>query len=241
MILDLETLSGATNHNGGAIHFGADGKLYVAVGDNANSANSQTLDNRLGKMLRINPDGSIPADNPFFTTATGVNRAIWALGLRNPFTFAVQPGTGRIFINDVGQNTWEEINDGIAGSNYGWPTTEGETTQPRVPEPALRLRPREQRHDGLRDHRRRVLQPAGRPVPGRVPRRLLLRRLCSGWIRRYDPSTDSVAPFATGISNPVDLKVGADGSLYYLSIGDGALFRVRYTAIPAAPSQLQVR
>src|SRR5204863_5085214 len=69
--------------------------------------------------------GTIPTDNPFFGTATGTNRAIWALGLRNPFTFAVQPGTGRIFINDVGQNTFEEINDGIAGSNYGWPNSEG--------------------------------------------------------------------------------------------------------------------
>ncbi len=63
-------------------------------------------------MLRINEDGTIPTDNPFFGSATGNNRAIWALGLRNPFTFAFQPGTGRMFINDVGQNTWEEINDG---------------------------------------------------------------------------------------------------------------------------------
>src|SRR5689334_3487711 len=124
-ILDLDNLSTATNHNGGAIHFGPDGKLYVAVGENANGANAQTLSNRLGKMLRINSDGSIPGDNPFFNTATVLNRSIWALGLRNPFTFAFQPGTGRMFINDVGQNTWEEINDGMAGSNYGWPTTEG--------------------------------------------------------------------------------------------------------------------
>src|SRR5690349_21890187 len=135
VILDLNNLSSATNHNGGAIHFGPDGKLYVAVGENANGANSQTLTNRLGKMLRINADGSIPTDNPFFNTATGANRSIWALGLRNPFTFAFQPGTGRMFINDVGQNTWEEINDGIAGSNYGWPTTEGVTTNPAFRSP----------------------------------------------------------------------------------------------------------
>src|SRR5690242_11363257 len=134
-LLDLDNLSTATNHNGGAIHFGPDGKLYVAVGENANGSNSQTLTNRLGKMLRINSDGSIPTDNPFFNTATGPNRSIWALGLRNPFTFAFQPGTGRMFINDVGQNTWEEINDGIAGSNYGWPTTEGVTTDPRFRSP----------------------------------------------------------------------------------------------------------
>ena len=86
------------------------------------------MSNLLGKMLRLNADGSIPTDNPFFNTATGVKRAIWALGLRNPFTFAIQRTTGRLFSNDVGQNPWEEINDGIAGSNYGWPTTEGTTT-----------------------------------------------------------------------------------------------------------------
>src|SRR5215813_1833430 len=123
-ILNLDNLS-ASNHNGGAIHFGPDGKLYVAVGENAVASNSQTLSNRLGKMLRINSDGSIPTDNPFFSMATGDNRSIWALGLRNPFTFAFQPGTGRMFINNVGLSTWEEINDGIAGANYGWPVCEG--------------------------------------------------------------------------------------------------------------------
>ena len=133
-ILDLENL-GASNHNGGAIHFGRDGKLYVAVGDNANSSNAQTLGNRLGKMLRINPDGSIPADNPFFNTATGLNRAIWAFGLRNPYTFAVQPGTGRMFINDVGEVTWEEINDGAPGVNYGWPLCEGNCGTPGLRNP----------------------------------------------------------------------------------------------------------
>src|ERR1044072_9209630 len=135
VLLDLNNLSSATHHNGGAIHFGPDGKLYVAVGENANGANSQTLTNLLGKVLRISSDGTIPAYHPFFNTATGNNRAIWALGLRNPFTFAFQPGTGRLFINDVGQNTWEEINDGIAGSNYGWPSTEGPTSNPNFRSP----------------------------------------------------------------------------------------------------------
>src|SRR5713101_9177604 len=134
VLLNLDNLSSATNHNGGAIHFGPDGKLYVAAGENANPANSQTLTNVLGKVLRINSDGTIPTDNPFFNTA-GARKEIWALGLRNPFTFAFQPGTTRMFINDVGQSTWEEINDGIAGSNYGWPTTEGFTSDPNFRSP----------------------------------------------------------------------------------------------------------
>lgn len=93
VILDLNNLSSATNHNGGAIHFGPDGKLYIAVGENATSSNSQTLNNLLGKILRINADGTIPTDNPFYTVASGNNRAIRALGLRNPYTFTFQPGT----------------------------------------------------------------------------------------------------------------------------------------------------
>ena len=102
IVLELDNLSTATNHNGGALHFGADGRLYIAVGENANPANSQTLGNMLGKILRINPNGRIPPDNPFYTEAAGKNRAIWALGLRNPFTFAFDPFSGRMFINDVG-------------------------------------------------------------------------------------------------------------------------------------------
>jgi glucose/arabinose dehydrogenase len=122
-------------HQGGAIHFGKDGKLYVAIGEQTAGLPAQKLDTYQGKLLRINPDGSIPEDNPFFKTATGKYRAVWALGLRNPFTFAVQPGTGRIFINDVGEARWEEINEGVAGANYGWPHAEGPGTNPRFQNP----------------------------------------------------------------------------------------------------------
>jgi glucose/arabinose dehydrogenase len=106
ILMEMPNLSTATNHNAGAIHFGPDGNLYVALGDNANGNNAQSLSTRLGKLLRITSTGAIPTDNPFFNQTTGDNRSIWALGLRNPFTFAFQPGTGRMFINDVGQGTW---------------------------------------------------------------------------------------------------------------------------------------
>ncbi|HYB53337.1 MAG TPA: PQQ-dependent sugar dehydrogenase, partial [Thermoanaerobaculia bacterium] len=125
VLIDLNNLSTNLFHNGGGLHFGADGKLYVSVGENHNSANAQVLTNLLGKMLRLNPDGTIPTDNPFYNTATGQNRAIWAYGLRNPFTFSVQRGTGKIFIDDVGEGTWEEVDPGVAGADYGWPTCEG--------------------------------------------------------------------------------------------------------------------
>src|SRR5215471_11385350 len=218
VILDLNNLSSASNHNGGSIHFGQDGKLYAGVGENANSANAQTLANLLGKILRINPDGSIPTDNPFFNSATGVNRAIWALGLRNPFTFAVQPGTGRIFINDVGENTWEEINDGVAGSNYGWPNCEGacSPSNPSFRDPIYQY----SHANGCAITGGTFYNPPTAQFPPEYTGVYFFADLCGGWIQQLDPSKNNqVSPFATGLVNPVDLNVGADGSLYYLDRG----------------------
>jgi glucose/arabinose dehydrogenase/subtilisin family serine protease len=229
VILELNSLSTAENHNGGAIHFGLDGKLYIGVGENANGANAQTLTNLLGKMLRINPDGSIPSDNPFFASASGVNRAIWALGLRNPFTFAIQPGTGRIFINDVGQNTWEEINDGIAGSNYGWPASEGPTADPSFRSPLFAYGHGTSPTTGCAIAGGAFYNPPTAQFPSDFVGDFFFADLCSGWIRRFDPVSATVTDFANGISAPVDLQVGADGSLYFLSRGAGAVHAIRYS------------
>lgn len=226
VLLELNNLSSATNHNGGAIHFGADGKLYIAVGENANPPNSQTLGNLLGKILRINADGSIPTDNPFFNTATGVNRAIWALGLRNPFTFDFQPGTGRMFINDVGQNTFEEINDGIAGSNYGWPNCEGTCSNSSFRDPLFQYAHSGGGITGCAITGGVFYSPAVSQFPSDYVGKYFFADLCSGFIKRFDPATGTVADFATGISQPVDLKVGPDGNLYYLAIGGGAVFKI---------------
>jgi glucose/arabinose dehydrogenase len=107
----------SSGHQGGAIHFGRDGKLYAAIGDHTAREPARSLSTIQGKLLRLNADGSIPEDNPFYHKTRGKYRSIWALGLRNPFTFAVQPGTGRILLNDVGDTKWEEVNEGIAGVN----------------------------------------------------------------------------------------------------------------------------
>ena len=225
MILELDNLSGATNHNGGALAFGPDGKLYAAVGENADGANAQTLANLLGKMLRINKDGTIPTDNPFYTSATGGNRAIWALGLRNPFTFAFNRAGAELFINDVGQNTWEEINDGIAGANYGWPDTEGATTDPRFTSPTYSY-----------DHAGgpcaitggAFYSPLTPQFPPEYSQDYFFADYCGGWIRWLDVASGSVGTFATGIPAPVDLKVSDDGALYYLAREAGAVYRVGY-------------
>ena len=119
-------------HFGGAIHFRAGWETVCGGGRSFAGRQLTIAHHRDGKILRINADGSIPTDNPFYNTP-GADQAIWALGLRNPFTTAFQPGTGRFFINDVGKDSWEEIDNGIAGANYGWPTTEGTFDQSAFP------------------------------------------------------------------------------------------------------------
>jgi glucose/arabinose dehydrogenase len=234
VLMDLDNLSSATNHNGGAIHFGPDGKLYVAVGENANPANAQTLSNRLGKVLRINADGSIPGDNPFFNSASGANRSIWALGLRNPFTFAFQPGTTRMLINDVGQSAWEEINDGIAGSNYGWNICEGACSPPNANfrDPIFQYGHGTSSTTGCAIVGGGFYNPATVQFPASFVGKYFFADLCSGWVRLFDPVTRTASDFASGISQPVDLKVAADGSLYYLSIGSAAAFRIQFNGTP---------
>src|SRR5215203_399914 len=230
IVMDLNNLTTATNHNGGALHFGQDGNLYVAVGDNANGANAQSLGTRLGKMLRITSTGGIPLDNPFFNQAAGDNRAIWALGLRNPFTFSFQPGIGRMFINDVGQNIWEEIDDGLAGSNYGWPTCEGFCNPPnasfRDPIFAYANDAQTCAITGGAFYNPQVPQ-----FPSNFIGNYFFADFCGGWIRRLDPANgNAVSDFGTGISSPVDLQVSPDGFLYYLARGAGSVNRIGFAA-----------
>src|SRR5580765_2168334 len=183
VLFDLDNLSTATNHNGGAIHFGKDGKLYAGVGENANSSNSQSLGTVLGKILRINSDGTIPTDNPFFAQTTGKNRAIWALGLRNPFTFNFQPGSGRLFINDVGEVTWEEVNEGAAGANYGWPTCEGVCTssQPLLTNPIFTYS--HAATGGCAITGGTFYNPAASNFPASYVGKYLFADLCGGFVR----------------------------------------------------------
>jgi glucose/arabinose dehydrogenase len=243
VILELNNLS-ATNHNGGAIHFGPDGRLYIGVGENAVGSNSQTLSNLLGKILRINKNGTIPANNPFYNQASGDNRAIWALGLRNPFTFAFQPGTGRMFINDVGEGTWEEINDGIAGANYGWPNTEGATANPNFRSPLFAYR-----HDGVGTAGGCAISggafynPDVAQFPADYIGDYFFGDYCRRWIRSYDPVSNVAEDFATDTAaNLVDIKLAPDGSLYYLARGgsgtQAGVYRIEYPtcAIPTPPS-----
>lgn len=234
-ILDLDPLSSATNHNGGAIHFGNDGKLYVAVGENAYGPNAQQLTNRLGKILRLNPDGSIPSDNPRAFgdkdgTTTGVNRAIWAIGLRNPYTFAFRStGTGML-INDVGQQTWEEINRGGAGRNYGWPNSEGPVASGGISAPLFAYRHSGGHPGGCAITGGAFYGPKTVTYPASYLGKYFFSDYCGGWIYVLDPTApERVSQFQTGLDGPVDLKVGQGGALWYLERNSGQARRIVYT------------
>jgi glucose/arabinose dehydrogenase len=244
VLMDLDNL-GATNHNGGGIHFGPDGKLYVGVGENAVPANAQSLSNRLGKILRLNPDPAnpIPTDNPtsfpnIAGTTTGNNKAIWSVGMRNPFTFAFQPGTGRMYINDVGQNTWEEIDTGAGGLNYGWSIVEG-------PSPAgvagmtypflwynhtdTTLASPTPGYIGNAIVGGTFYNAANYTFPSNYANEYFFGDEVNSWIRVYNYTTNSVSDFATNTGNASDLKTGPDGCLYYVSRANSAVYRVSYT------------
>jgi glucose/arabinose dehydrogenase len=124
-----------SNHNGGLVMFGPDGMLYVGMGDGGSGGdpqgNGQSLNTHLGKLLRLDVDGgdpyAVPSDNPFFGQP-GPRAEIWAIGLRNPWRFSFDAESGLLFIGDVGQNAWEEVDVAPADQpalNFGWSVMEG--------------------------------------------------------------------------------------------------------------------
>lgn len=226
--------SDAGNHNAGAIHFGADGKLYIATGDGgSNATNSQNLGNLAGKILRINKNGTIPSDNPF-VGQSGAREEIWVYGLRNPFTFAVDPITGKIFANDVGAGSWEEVNDIQKGKNYGWPNCEGpfgsgvgDCTNAAFTYPI---------HAYTHSVGRAITGGTfynSNKFPAIYNGTYFFADYLGGFIKNLDPNNGNlVTDFASGVGGTVDLKEGLDGALYYLNLFDGTVYKAQPGANP---------
>ncbi len=259
-------------HHGGSIAFGPDGKLYISTGDGFDqSTSAQSLTSYRGKILRLNKDGTIPSDNPFYD-GTGPNLdAIWALGLRNPFRFQFDPLSGRMYIGDVGgndvTNSYEEINIGTAGANYGWPICEGPErnptggtcTPPSSPgtyQSPMHTYP----HAGLDASVTGGFVYRGGNFPLPYKDSYFYGDYVRNWIKGLilDPVTgEKVGEFNfepdDGINNGpygeiVDLKQGPDGALYYVDIGisweggsnPGTVRRIRYVANNQPPVISQV-
>ena len=186
------------SHTIGDLRFVPDGTLFVGNGDGSDgdsptaSLRAQDLNSTNGKILRINKDGTAPTDNPFYDGTNSMRSKVWLYGVRNPFRFAIQPETGEICFGDVGWNTWEEVDHGVAGANFGWPCYEGNGPQPSfqtvraVPAAAASVRDAAVLHLQPQRRHRRDRRPVlhGHGLPAAVPGQLLLRRLLGNFIKR---------------------------------------------------------
>lgn len=239
LLLDLpfNSTESSGSHNGGALEFGSDGMLYITTGDGWNGGDPvQSLTTFTGKILRIAPDGTIPTDNPFYTTATGDLRAIHSLGLRNPFTLSRHPETGELFVQDVKGSDKADIHRVVAGANYGHQGTGGGGTPVGV-----------WANGG--DAGGRVITggewvPSGSAWPAEYDGALITPLWVGGQLNRVVSIDDpTVVSFATGLAvgeaSPMSPRFGPDGALYFVrstyETSSGAVLRLRYDGGPIDP------
>jgi glucose/arabinose dehydrogenase len=235
----------AGNHNGGHLAFGPDGYLYVGLGDggaaNDRFGNGQNGGTLLGAMLRLDVDGgqpyAVPADNPF-VGAPAVRDEIWAIGLRNPWRYAFDKLTGDLYIADVGQNQYEEINFQRAaspgGENYGWPIMEGLHCFPEssnCDQAGLDLPVAEYNHSqGCSVTGGYVYRGSEFPALGGI---YLFGDYCSGKIWGLAPTPDGGWQMAEVAQADIRLtSFGEDeaGELYLVDMSSGTLHRIVATA-----------
>lgn len=126
----VDRIPGGRTHNGGKLAFGPDGRLYVTTGDAGESALAQRRDSLGGKVLRVEPDGTVPEDNPFGRSL------VYSMGHRNLFGLAISSG-GRVFVTENGPDTGDEVNEVKPGGNYGWPAVLGGTADTRFEAPLI--------------------------------------------------------------------------------------------------------
>lgn len=221
-------------------------KLFVSVGDGSSDAitdkalRSQNLDSLNGKLLRINTDGTGATDNPFYNGDVNSNRSkIYDYGLRNPFRFSIDNATGTVYIGDVGQNTWEEIDTG-GGKNFGWPCFEGNgpeasyagyATCQALQSSAVTLPLKTYPHT---EGSCIIGGPlyTGSNYPDTYKNSVFYGDFIGGFIKRIslDASGNVTAtvPFVSDLQQPVYVAQGPDGNLYYVLIGPQQVKRIRY-------------
>ncbi|MBX7164721.1 MAG: DUF4214 domain-containing protein [Pirellulales bacterium] len=221
-------------HSTGTMHYGPDGMLYVSVGDRGATNEVQQLSSLAGKLLRIDPSAYpniVPQDNPF-VGVPGARGEIYALGFRNPFTFAISPEDGTILLNDVGSVYWEEINHVVAGGNYGWPGIEGAGNNPAYIDPVFTYA-----HDqtGAGAITGGTFY-TGNQYPTEFQNVYFFTDFIFQSIRTLKFEEDGhadhehvlIEDFATGMPSAIDLDMGPDGSLYYINIFGGQVNKISY-------------
>ena len=238
------------SHHGGCIKFGPDGKLYIATGEEQIPEWSQNLQSQRGKIIRINADGSVPADNPY-VDHPNADPHVYAYGFRNPFRFCFDPANGRMYVGDVGYSAWEEVDLVVPTGNYGWPNMEGpqcyisDCSPYTLPEWFYS-------HGQFDEGAAIILGPVCRSpeFPLTFQGNLVFADHVHGYIR-FLPL--NAAGHVTGdgveferspeLNWTVDLKFGPDGALYYTSINDGVpegqmLWKIAYVGknLPPVPA-----
>ena len=245
VLFDGEDLADKQMHYGGDVNIGPDGRIYLSTGDRLLGANAQNLNTTWGKMLRFNRDGTIPTTNPFYNQTTLKNRAIWARGLRNPFKFTFQPGTGRMFIGDVGSSSWEEVNEGAMGANYGWPTYEGPGGGAGFTDPVFAYNHNTGNPSGCAVMGGDFYNPNVAQLPAQFVGTFIFPDHCQGWVKAIDfAHGNAIYPILGGLEQAVDLKVDPNsGAIYYIErsvngVVGGGLFRVDYQgSVPLSITQ----
>ncbi|NDJ36046.1 MAG: hypothetical protein GYB64_15435, partial [Chloroflexi bacterium] len=215
-LFETETIDNKLWHHGGMLRWGPDGKLYAGTGDNLYPGRADELDSSFGKILRMNPDGTIPADNPFLAETTGKYEAIWAKGLRHPYNIAFSDVWEVMYINEVGQSSWEEINTGIPGADYGWneDQNDGEQGDPAFVDPTYTY-PHSGGCGAITGGT--FYEPDTPSFPAEYYGQYFFTDYCFDWIDIYDPDTGTVTRFSEGFAERLlRLEVDSEGNLWAL-------------------------
>jgi glucose/arabinose dehydrogenase len=232
----IDSVKTGLMHQGNTMLFGPDGKIYFAMGDDGLNTNGQDLSSIFGKILRINPDGTIPTDNPFYNTP-GARQEIYALGMRNPFRMTFTP-TGQLLVGDVGEQSWEVLNNVVAGGNYGWPVQEGPCDSCGYVNPiyAYAHTPPPGRAGSITS----VIVYTGTALPTEYQNKVFVADYTLHWIKvlTFDPTYTSLISeqtLDTEAGTTVQFQQGPDGNLYQLNIYPGELYRISASGGDRAP------
>jgi glucose/arabinose dehydrogenase len=235
-----------SSHSIGNVVFAPDGNLLLGNGDGDDASfadpralRAQDLNSYSGKILRIHKDGTAVSDNPFYDGTNSVRSKVWIYGVRNPFRFSAQPVTGDIWFGDVGWNSWEEVNQGLRGGNYGWPCYEGTgtvaefagySTCQNLPANSVKAPYHTYSHavGGAA-----IGGPfyTGTAWPSQYQGNFFFADYTGNFIKRvtFDANHQptGVQTFATNVAAPVSMTFGPDGMMYYLSFTTGEIRKIR--------------